>query len=289
MFRLPGFSPLLFTLFFACAAPCAFPQTGAGSLDPDYAPMLTADGDFSLAAQAPGGKFVVAGKFDFIAGAPRRSLARLSADGSVEAFAPPQLPGSNFTPLSLAALDDGRVAACYGSPDTLILGGSAGDGSWLRVFAADGALESEIVASSVTNGSATTATAVTRVAGRGNVVYFAKATTFHLLLSPSPNSFSRSTTIEAIGLAGAVAVKPVFNGAVTGLLPLADGAVLVWGNFSQVSSATAGSSARPGLARLNADLSLDAWVPSGVPEGAVVSAAAGPGGTMYVATLAGTS
>ena len=292
MFRLPGSSSLrllLPLLLVFVAAPCALAQVGAGSLDPDYAPMLTAEGGFTLAAQAAGGKIVVAGKFDFINGAARRSIARIAADGSVAPFAASSPSDGNLSPVSLAALDDGRVAACFGDTNVFMIGGIFGEGSLLRIFAADGALESEIAAETVSTTSTTTSTAVTRVAGRGNVVYFAKATTFHLLVGPTQSPFSRSTTVEAIGLAGTVAAKPSFGGAIGGLVPLADGAVLVWGNFSQVSSANAGSSARPGLARLNADLSLDAWTPSGLPAAEVVGAAAGPGGTTYVATILGSS
>lgn len=289
MFRLTGFPRLLFSLWFVCAAPCAFPQTGAGSLDPDYAPMLTAEGGFTLAAQAAGGKLVVAGKFDFIKGVPRRSIARLGADGSVDLFAAPAPSDPNLFPLSIAALDDGRVAACYGNPNVLTIGGSVGEGSLLRVFAADGALESEIVAEAATTGNSTMRTYAARVAASGNVIYFAKATTVFYNVGPPFITPSQSNTVESIGLAGTVVEKPVF-GAIGGLLPLADGKVLVWGNFAQVNSSprTGGvPGERPGLARLNADLSLDAWMPSGLPAAPVLGAVAGPGGTTYVATNRG--
>ena len=66
----------------ASVAALADPPLGAGSLDPDNAPMLTSEGTLSLAVPASGGEVLVAGKFDFLNGAAGHTLMRLRADGT---------------------------------------------------------------------------------------------------------------------------------------------------------------------------------------------------------------
>lgn len=162
------------------------------------------------------------------------------------------------------------MAVCYGGSGSLTIGLDPTDGTILRLFAPDGRLVSEI-APTVTNPPSplnSVSTFVTRAAARENVLYYVSTS-----ISSSSSSLFRSTSssVDAIGLAGVSGTKPSFNGAIKGLIPQADGSVLIWGSFNS------------GVARLKADLSLDSWTAPGLPSGTVLGAEAGPGGTIFVA------
>jgi uncharacterized delta-60 repeat protein len=79
--------------------------TSAGRLDPAVVGTLSTTIPSALAA-VPGGKFLVAGNFTHVNGAPRPHLARLLSDGSLD---PTFNPAPDDTVTSLAVQGDGRI------------------------------------------------------------------------------------------------------------------------------------------------------------------------------------
>lgn len=258
------------------------PASRVGSVDLDYAPRLTAEGNFSSAAPAADGKIFVVGTFHYVNGTPHRNLARFNMDGTPDEqfFAAPPSE-SNLAPVSLVPLPDRRVAVCYGVTYSTALGSGTEEGTRLRILTEDGRIETEIVPAQTTFPFYSTNVWITRVANRGNVIYYVKKAFAY---------YNSASSVEAVGLAGVTMERPSFNGDIRKPIPLANGSVLVHGAFTQVTSPRFGANGpRQGLARLKADLSLDEWLPTGLPVAAagadrrIASVVAVEGDTLFVA------
>ncbi len=253
----------------------------AGALDPDFAPMFTTEGGFSLAVPAPGGKVLVAGSFHFVNGAARRGVALMNEDGSVDAQGVPQFSlRENMDVFSVGALPDGRVAVCSGPSGTVNFDLGPDNGTQLTILKSDGTVESQILPSASDSQFGYYATRITRVAASDRAFFYVMATSERIGVA-GPSTLTLS--VHGIGLMTVTGLAPSFNGSISGLVPFADGSVTVWGRFTSTNTGVNVSGLRPGLARLKPDLTLDPWVPMGLPAGSVIAAAAGPGGTTLVA------
>src|SRR5262249_23771029 len=82
------------------------PSAGAGLLDPTFKPGTETDHEIRIVAPQPDGKILVGGMFTKIEASPRRALARLNADGSIDPLFDPHLNGDVH---SLALQSDGKI------------------------------------------------------------------------------------------------------------------------------------------------------------------------------------
>lgn len=224
-------------LLFACLLTAVLlPRLSAQTLDLTYNPGASAD-IFGLVAQ-PDGKILVGGNFKTIGGVARDYLARLNPDGTVDASFN---PGASITVRTFAVQPDGRILVCgsfttiagvtrvrlarlnaNGSPDASFNAGADADVQSLALQP-DGKVLFGGLFASVNN---TPRTLLARVNPDGSL----------------DSAFSPSISGTAAGnqqRVDAIAVQ-------------SDGRILIGGNFGQVAG-----TARSGLARLNADGSLD--------------------------------
>lgn len=77
-----------------------------GALDPFFEPVSGASGPINSLASSPGGQFVIGGAFTSFNGMSRNHIARLNADGSLDAAFNPT---ANGTVWAAAVLADGKV------------------------------------------------------------------------------------------------------------------------------------------------------------------------------------
>ena len=84
-----------------------------GTIDPSFNPVFGSPGTVSVVAAQPDGKVIAAGPFAFMNGTQRGGIARLNADGSLDATFN---PGTGFagTPGRLAIQGDGKILAAGG-------------------------------------------------------------------------------------------------------------------------------------------------------------------------------
>lgn len=81
-----------------------------GSLDPSFNPGLGTDKKINTLALQPDGKILIGGEFSSYDGVPRRGIARLNADGSLDtSFVPPSEGSNNFSVFALLPLPDGKI------------------------------------------------------------------------------------------------------------------------------------------------------------------------------------
>lgn len=95
------------------ASPAAAAPTGTVKVDPTFARVPGVDGQVFAVVPLAGGKTLIGGKFTFVNGTPRAGIARLNADGSLDATFN---PGNGFTGgqgevHALALQPDGKVIA----------------------------------------------------------------------------------------------------------------------------------------------------------------------------------
>lgn len=98
-----------FTTFNGATANRIVRLNSDGSIDPTFNAGLGADQFIESVATQPDGKIVVVGGFSRFAGAARKGIARLNADGSLDTSFVPPLMSSFFFGHAVALLSDGRM------------------------------------------------------------------------------------------------------------------------------------------------------------------------------------
>ncbi|MBL9202272.1 MAG: hypothetical protein JNL39_17305, partial [Opitutaceae bacterium] len=232
-----GFAPRLLLLCFLAAA-----GLRAQPLDTNFTPNTSAE-VFALAAQ-PDGKILAGGNFTTMGGVARAYIARLNADGSVDASFN---PGASTSVQSLAIQPDGKIVA-GGSFTTMA--------NVTRVRLArlnpDGTLDPTFTA------GADAAVFALAVQPDGKIIV---GGLFAFVNDVPRNLLARVNSNGTLDTAFA----PVFTGTTVGaqaridaVAVQRDGKIVVGGNFGQING-----TARSGLARLNADGTLDTTFPVG--------------------------
>ncbi|WP_400191263.1 T9SS type A sorting domain-containing protein [Hymenobacter sp. B81] len=229
-----------------------------GSLDASFTSRGTGSNRVSAIALQPDGKILIGGGFGTYGGVNRNSIARLNADGSLDpTFVPQGIRG--------VGLND-AVNAIVVQPDGKILVG----GSFTRFdneptdryiarFNADGSLDASFVPTDLSVNNRVFALALQpdgRILAGGDFTA-ADVTSFNTGGTPR----TRIVRLLANGLLDPsfAASGQGFNSSVNAILVQPDGQVLVAGDFEQFASSTRG-----GIARLNADGTLDTgFVPAG--------------------------
>ncbi len=210
----------------------------SGALDPSFVAQVgtSAIGVTELGVQA-NGRIVIAGGFTTVAGQPRDGIARLHADGSLDAgFVPPVLGGAVDAMLVQA---DGKV----------VIAGFLGDAS----VDCNGYCVLRLAA----NGAVDAGFAVTRVVG--TVWHFAGQADAKILVSGSFGSLGTHATyfVGRLGVNGApdlgFANTALRSSTITRIVPLADGRIAIAG---EMRWGTAGTSADR-IARLEANGARD--------------------------------
>ena len=206
----------------------------------DYAfvdPEVTAAGSavvYSLALQSDG-KIVIGGSFSSVGGQPHTNVARLGADGSVDmTFGDPGL--------------DNYVTALALRPDgTILVGGYFAD--FVDVLAPDGKFAA--VYFPTTNDSV--ASFVQQADGKviigGYFTYSGPQPCNGILRAYASGAIDSDFTDGATG------------GQVSALAVQTDGKIIVAGGFTTITTSNLTSTGRAGIARFNADGSLDAYDP----------------------------
>jgi uncharacterized delta-60 repeat protein len=264
-----------------------------GALDPDFDP--NANSIVLSLAQEAGGKILVGGGFTSFhqpggtgADAVRNRLARLNADGSLDADFQPIIDnavaalavqpdgriivGGNFTTVNgttrnhlvrlnadgtvdgnFSAGANDRVSAIALSPDGgILVSGSfaslSGTGGGQHAYV--GRINSDGSVDGNFNAAANAPVSAVAIQADGSVILGGSFTTFaNAGFAPLPRNH-----VARLGGSGALDAdfNPIANGRVAVVVPQADGKILVGGDFTSI-----GGVSRTGLARLNADGSLD--------------------------------
>jgi len=256
----------------ACLVGLARPATAqAGSNDPSFSPEANgtygdgANGPVYAIATEPDGKVLIGGGFTFCNGVPRRGIARLNVDGSLD---PSLNPGTGPTGsvYTLARQSDGKV---------MIGGDFVTYGGVLRIRVArvnaDGSLDTSFDPGAGPNGPVH----ALAVQPDGKVL---------LVGGFSAYQGAVHRNIVRINADGSADTSFVTNGGVRGfgaqivwsMALQADGKILIGGDFTSVNGTT-----RQGIARLNSNGSLDASFNPGA--GILATGAAAP--TVYAITV----
>ncbi|MCU1288841.1 MAG: hypothetical protein JWN60_1070, partial [Acidobacteria bacterium] len=200
----------------------------SGAFDVSFAPYIARIGRVREVVQQADGKILIGGEFPFVNGVARKSLARLNADGSLDA---------TFVPYFTSAQTINAIAV---QPDGKILIGAV-NGITLRRLNADGSLDATFApnldASSSINDIIVLANGQILVAG-------------HIV--DGEQVIRRLAVFNQNG-----SINPVFdllqpNNTVNKILQQPDGDILVAGDFTQIGSVT-----RNRIARLTDEGRLD--------------------------------
>ncbi len=237
----------------------AFAAPSAGALDPTFTGGVTEGLSmvFTVAGQ-PDGKILVGGSFAHANGAPRTNLARLNADGSLDAA---------FN-AGGAGLDTGDVRGIVVQPDgkILIVGlfGSY-NGTARQSIArlnADGTLDATFNPGTNPNNT----TFAVALQADGKILVGGSFTSFNGTVRTRIARLNADGTLDATFTPGNGANQTIYK-----IVVQPDGKILIGGNFTNYNG-----TARSRLVRLNADGTLDAtFNPSG----------AGADTTVYAITL----
>ncbi|HLM01897.1 MAG TPA: delta-60 repeat domain-containing protein, partial [Pyrinomonadaceae bacterium] len=200
-----------------------------GSLDSTFNPGTGANNNVETIAVQPDGKIIIGGNFTDYNGSPRLRLARINADGSLDA----SFNTSNTT--------DGTVAKIILLPDgKLLVGGSfqTVNGTPRRRFArlnANGTVDSTFnpPAPDTPSVNAIVVQADGRIVLGGNFAFLSR------ISSSGSIDTAFNPLVEQQGVITAIAVQP-------------NGKILVGGQFTRINGV-----ARRNIARLNADGSVD--------------------------------
>jgi len=218
---------------------------GPGDVDPLNVPIGPIGGSYVLAsAVQPDGKTILAGSFNYVLGQPRNNIARLNADGTLDAGFN---PGANGQVHAVAVQADGRIlfGGVFGS-----VGGIAR--SYIARVDAAGALDTGF------NPNANNSVNSVAVQADGRILLGGDFTTLQ------PNGAALATTrnrIARVDAAGALdaGFNPNANNSVSSVAVQADGRILLGGDFTALQpNGAALATTRNNIARLNADGSLDA-------------------------------
>jgi uncharacterized delta-60 repeat protein len=234
-----------------------------GLLDLPFAPELHADGEVRAIALQPDGKVVIGGVFSHVAGSPRRGIARLNSDGTLDSTFNPGLGTGrwpNNTIDCLAVQPDGKVL--IGGSFTIYNGTVRNRIARLNT---DGTLDTTFHPGAGPNG---TVSAIV-VQQDGMILIGGLFTQY--------NGIARGRIAR---LTASGALDPSFDpgtGADSSVLALAlqpDGKVILGGWFNQL-----GGTSRSRIGRLNTSGSVDTTFNPGA-NGAVYSVALQPDGTL---------
>jgi uncharacterized delta-60 repeat protein len=234
-----------------------------GDLDHSFALGASINGPISSMAVQPDGRILIAGSFTTVHGAVRGGIARLSADGTTDDTFMTGLPGvagslGNFHPSvsSIALQSDGKVL--IGGIFTTVNGESRNGIARLN---ANGTLDSSFQngLSGIEGGFPSSVQSLA-LQSDGKVLIGGYFSTVN---GESRNSIARLNTDGSLdsnfqnglsGVNGEAGVEPVRSLAVQ-----RDGKVLVGGIFTTINDVSRG-----GIARLNADGTLDASFQNGL-------------------------
>jgi uncharacterized delta-60 repeat protein len=209
-----------------------------GSLDASFALSSGADGAVRALAVQADGKVVIGGEFTTVNGTPRTRIARLNANGSLDASFDPG-SGADRTVVELAVQSDGKVV--IGGDFTAVNGTSR---TRIARLNANGSLDTSFAPDS---GANSTVYALA-VQADGKVVISGRFTTVNGTSRRHIARLNANGSLDASFDPGSGA-----SGVVDALAVQADGKVVIGGEFTTVNGTP-----RTRIARLNANGSLDA-------------------------------
>jgi len=197
-----------------------------------------------IAAQ-PDGKMIIGGNFTKYNGQPRRFIARLITDGSVDpTFGANTLQGFDNTVTTITVQPDGKILV---AGDFLFYGSTRRNN--LARLNADGTLDASFNPVSQINGRVQNITKIKLLPG-GKILLVGGFVNFNLV-----NTIKIMVVLNADGTVDDGFVSPITGGTVDDVLPTADGKYVVGGNFLQLP--INGTNTSRNLFRLNADGSVD--------------------------------
>lgn len=230
-----------------------------GSLDPAFNAATGSSGQVYTIAQQSDGKLIIGGNFTGVNGTARNCIARLNADGSIDASFNPGT-GANVLPFSVysvAIQGDGKILLA--GAFTTFNGTSR---SHIARLNPDGSLDSSFNPGSGANGMTNC---------------FAIQSDGKILLGGDFAQVDGTARASLVRLNTDGSVDPTYDARISpgafvnALARQADGKVIVGGQFSTIAGVP-----RDGIARLNVDGSLDASFDPGSGVG---------GSAVYVTTL----
>ena len=208
------------------------------SLDNTFNTGLGASAEVSSLAVQADGKIVVAGDFTLFNSLPRNRVIRLNADGSVDLLFN-VATGANGPVLDAAVQADGRIVLA-GALTTFA--GTPHQG--IVRLDANGSVDASFNASASPNGVVKTVA----IDASGRIIIGGEFTTVNGVSRPNIARLNADGSLDA-----SFSAQATLNGPVHTLALQADGKILVGGDFT-----LANNTAHDGLARLNADGSVDA-------------------------------
>jgi uncharacterized delta-60 repeat protein len=109
-----------------------FLHAAPGDLDPTFDSRPVVNGEIRTLAVQPDDKVLIGGNFTYVRGIPRKSVARLNVDGSIDLSFKPY-PGTNWFS-SLAILPDGKILVAGGTARTNVVKRLNSDGEVDETF-----------------------------------------------------------------------------------------------------------------------------------------------------------
>ncbi len=231
-----------------------------GDQDASFATGPSSSGSVHALALQPNGQVLVGGGFSAFRGAARNGVARLNADGSLDALNPglalSGYEGGVPTVYALALQANGQIIV---AGQLTALNQTAGGG--VARLNADGSLDSSfnVGAGLVDNDGAVGEAQVVAVLPNGQILVGGAFTHFNGVYAPALARLNADGSLDASFNAGGagVSVNGYGNG-VQAIVLLANGQILIGGGFDSYNGVAEG-----GVARLNADGSLDTTFQSG--------------------------
>ena len=260
-------------LFVALAAS---PPVRAQSLDPAFAPhTIYAAGVVFSALEQPDGKRVAVGSFLRVDGTPASQLVRFNTNGTIDAAF--QLNAGNVGLVYRTALQNNGQILLTSFTNRPLTAGAITRNALLRLNA-DGTADASF---DVGTGPATAPGGT----GSGSVDFALPLPNGQVLAMGGFDRFNGAVANNLVRLTSTGAVDATFNSGaganqyVSNAALLPSGKILITGYFSQYNGTT-----RNGLARLNADGSLDAtFLPALDPNSGIYNLTVQPDGKILVA------
>ncbi len=248
--------PSLLALVFFLNGASAFAETNAAALPGDvdssftanlYAPVISGNRvAATLLTRQPDGKIIVIGSFAHVNNLPRRNLARINADGTPDATFNPQIAYSEIS--SIAVQADGKIL--LGGDFVVNLNGINSTTGMIRLNA-DGSTDADF---RVANGSNQAgAVRAISVLPDGKIII---AGAFNSVNNFPVNRLARLHADGSLDLSFQTGTGP--DNSVEAIAAQPDGKIIIGGDFNAYNSFS-----RRGLARINADGSLDAGFNAG--------------------------
>ena len=208
-------------------------------------------GTYVLASSVqPDGKTIIAGGFSSVQGVARNNIARLNADGTLDAGFD---PNANDAIYSVAVQADGKIL--LGGYFTTLQPNGAGSATTRNRIArvnADGTVDTGF------DPNANDAVNSVAMQADGTILLGGFFTTLQPNGAPSATTRNRIARVNADGTLDAV-FDPNANDQVTSVAVQADGMILIGGGFTTLQpNGAASATTRNRIARVNADGTLDA-------------------------------